>query len=112
MTVADQTPATVNRNERRLAFIIAGLILFGLLGVIANIVFNALQVDTASNPTLTTITLIPAIAFPAGILMIIVLMVVSILRRNREAREEEEAAASAPVTPPVRTQRKSNKKRR
>ena len=72
--MADQTPVTVHRNERRLAFIIAGLILIGLLGIIANIIFNAVRIDTADNPTLLAITLLPAIAFPAGILMIIVLM--------------------------------------
>lgn len=86
VTVAQNTPAEVNRTERILRFMIASSIGLALLAIVAIIIGQMAGVNTREGIWLTVLVL-PPIGLIFGVLLIIAFMVVSAIRRSRAARD-------------------------
>ena len=74
----------LNRIERVLAFMIAGVGGLSVVAIIAVIIASVSKVDTSNGPWLT-IAVLPSIGLPIAFILIIVFAVVSIVRRRRIA---------------------------
>ena len=84
--VAENTPVPLNRIERVLAFMVAGIGGLSLLAIIAILVATLTNVNTSEGPWLP-ISVFPALGLPVALVLIIVFAVVSIVRRRRIARD-------------------------
>jgi hypothetical protein len=84
--VAENTPVPLNRIERVLAFMVAGIGGLSLLAIIAILIATLAGVDTREGPWLT-ISVFPALGLPVALVLIIVFAVLSVVRRNRIARD-------------------------
>jgi hypothetical protein len=109
MDVTNDSAVTVNGTERRIAFMIAGVVGLSLLAIIVDIIALAAGVDTGKQPW-SILWIFPGIGLPIGLLLMIALLIVSVRRRAREAREEREAAAVAEK--PKATQRVQPRKKK
>lgn len=83
VTVAQQTPATVNGTERTIAFVAGGIGVFSVLCFLALIVAGVTDFSGGAWPAVETV---PYIGFPIVVLLILALLIVSAVRRTREAR--------------------------
>jgi hypothetical protein len=79
------TPVPLNRTERVLAFIIAGIGGLSVIAIIAILIASLSNADTSEGPWLL-IAVFPTIGLPITLLLIIVLTVMGIVRRRRLAR--------------------------
>lgn len=86
MTVAENTPVTVNRNERIMAYMVASALGLSLLCIIATLIGATAGADR-SGGIWPLVTLLPTIGLPIGFILIIVLLVASAVRRSRAARD-------------------------
>jgi hypothetical protein len=84
--VAENTPVPLNRIERVLAFMIAGIGGLSLVAIIAILVAAFSRADTSEGPWLF-IAVFPTLGLPITLLLIIVLTVMAIVRRRRIARD-------------------------
>ena len=84
--MAKNTPVTVHRTERVLAYMVASSIGLALLAIIALLIAGAARVDVTSGVWLTVVAL-PPIGLIFGVAFIIALVVVSAIRRGRAARD-------------------------
>jgi hypothetical protein len=87
--VAENTPVPLNRIERVLAFMIAGIGGLSLLAIIAILVAAFSKADTSEGPWLL-IAVFPTLGLPIALILIIVLTVMAITRRRRIERERGE----------------------
>lgn len=86
MTVAENTPVTINRNERVLAYMVASALGLSLICIIATLIATGIGVDRSSG-IWSTIVILPGIGLPIGFILIIVLLITSAVRRSRAARD-------------------------
>jgi len=84
--VAENTPVPLNRIERILAFMIAGIGGLSVLAIIAILIATFSKADTSEGPWLL-IAVFPTLGLPIAFALIIVFAVVSIVRRRRIARD-------------------------
>ncbi|HEX7835368.1 MAG TPA: hypothetical protein VF479_07860 [Pseudolysinimonas sp.] len=84
--MAENTPVPLNRIERVLAFMVAGIGGLSLLAIIAILIVSLLGGDTSQGLWLT-VSVFPALGLPIALVLIIVFAVVSVVRRNRIARD-------------------------
>jgi hypothetical protein len=82
--VADNAPVGLNRTERTLAFVIAGVIGLSIISIAAIFIAGAAGVATTSGLWLTVLVL-PLIGLPLGMVLGIVLLVLLTVRRRRLA---------------------------
>ena len=82
--MAENTPVPLNRIERVLAFMIAGIGGLSLLAIIAILVASFSKADTSEGPWLL-ISVFPALGLPVALVLIVVFAVISIVRRRRLA---------------------------
>jgi hypothetical protein len=82
--VADNAPVALNRTERTLAFIIAGVVLASILAIAAIFIAGAVGVATNSGLWLTVLVL-PLIGLPLAMVLGIVLLALLTVRRRRLA---------------------------
>jgi purine-cytosine permease-like protein len=82
--VAENTPVPLNRIERVLAFMVAGIGGLSVLAIVAILIATVAGVDTSEGPWLP-ISVFPAIGLPITLVLIIVFAVVSVVRRRRIA---------------------------
>jgi heme/copper-type cytochrome/quinol oxidase subunit 2 len=85
--VAENTPVPLNRIERVLAFMIAGIGGLSLVAIIAILMASFSNADTSEGPWLL-IAVFPTLGLPITLILIIILTVVAITRRRRVARED------------------------
>ena len=85
VTVAENTPVTVHRTERILAYMVASAIGLAVLAIIAIIIAGAAGVNTREGLWLTVLVL-PPVGLVLGVVFIITLVIVSAVRRTRTAR--------------------------
>jgi len=86
--VAKDSPVTIHRNERVLAYMTITIVGLSIIAIFANL-FGAGRIPGIG----TTVAVLPLIGLPLGMILIIVLLVVSGRRRAREAA----AAVAAPA---------------
>ena len=86
MTVAENTPVTVNRNERIIAYMVASSLGLSLLSIIATLIGAGVGADRSTG-VWPLVTILPTIGLPIGFVLIIVLLVMSAIRRSRAARD-------------------------
>ena len=84
--MAENTPVPLNRIERILAFMIAGIGGLSVLAIIAILIATFSKADTSEGPWLL-IAVFPTLGLPIAFVLIIVFAVVSIVRRRRIARD-------------------------
>ena len=82
--MAENTPVPLNRIERVLAFMVAGIGGLSLLAIIAILIAAFSHADTSEGPWLT-VAVFPTIGLPITLILIIVFAVVSVVRRRRIA---------------------------
>jgi hypothetical protein len=111
MDVTNDTAVTVNGTERRIAFMVAGVVGLSLLCIIVDIIALAAGVDTGKQPW-SILWVFPGVGLPIGLLLMIALLILGVRRRSREAREQEEAAAAARAAKPVTQQRAQPRKKK
>ncbi|MEQ1735247.1 MAG: hypothetical protein ABL886_02305 [Rhodoglobus sp.] len=87
--MAENTPVPLNRIERVIAFMIAGIGGLSLLAIIAILIAAFTKADTSEGPWLL-IAVFPTLGLPIALLLIIVLTVMAITRRRRIERERGE----------------------
>lgn len=78
--VTNSTPATVNRSQRIIAYLIAGFVLLSLAAFIAVVVATGVGAganDGFSHGLWPAVIMLPWFALPAAMLSIIVLLIVS-----------------------------------
>jgi NhaP-type Na+/H+ or K+/H+ antiporter len=81
-----KAPSGIHRIERALAYAAASVVGLGVVCIVI-ILVAALSGHGNSNEGIwPTVSLLPVIAFPIGILLVIGWVVVSIIRRTRETR--------------------------
>ena len=87
MTVAKETPVTIHRNERVLAFMIAGIVGLSIVAFLTVIIATAsgLPGNQFQGGFWQAVALLPGVGLPVGFLLIIALLVISGRRRSREA---------------------------
>jgi hypothetical protein len=81
-----QPPATFNRTERTLAFMVGGVFGVSLLCVIIMIVAWLTIHDIPGTGVWPAITVLPEVGFPIGMLLVFALLGVTWTRRARENR--------------------------
>ena len=88
ITVAKETSVTIHRNERVLAFMIAGIVGLSILAFLTVIIATAsgLPGNQFTGGFWQAVALLPGVGLPIGFLLIIVLIIISGLRRSREAK--------------------------
>jgi hypothetical protein len=86
MTVAENTPVTVNRNERIIAYMVASSLGLSLLCIIATLIGAGAGADRSVG-IWPLVTILPTVGLPIGFVLIIVLLVMSAIRRSRAARD-------------------------
>jgi heme/copper-type cytochrome/quinol oxidase subunit 2 len=86
VTVAENTPVTVNRTERVLTFMVASSLGLSVLAIIAIVIAGMAGVNTREGVWLTVLVL-PPIGLIFGVIFIIAFVVVSAIRRSRAARD-------------------------
>jgi hypothetical protein len=109
MDVTNDSAVTVNGTERRIAFMIAGVVGLSLLAIIVDIIALAAGVDTGKQPW-SVLWIFPGIGLPIGLILMIALLIVSARRRVREARQEQAAAALAEKSKPAQRVQPRKKK--
>jgi TRAP-type C4-dicarboxylate transport system permease small subunit len=80
--VAENTPVPLNRIERVLAFMVAGIGGLSLLAIVAILIATVSNVDTSEGPWLP-IAVFPQLGLPVTFVLIVVFAVISIVRRRR-----------------------------
>ncbi|WP_327056223.1 hypothetical protein [Glaciihabitans sp. GrIS 2.15] len=90
--MAKETPVTIHRNERVLAFMIAGIVGLSIVALFALMIAPAsgLPANQFQGGFWQAVALLPGVGLPIGFLLIIALLVISARRRGRDA------AASVP----------------
>ena len=88
--MAKETPVTIHRNERVLAFMIAGIVGLSIVAFLTVIIATAsgLPGNEFTGGFWQAVALLPGVGLPIGFLLIIALIVISGLRRSREAKTE------------------------
>ena len=84
--MAENTPVTVHRTERVLAYMVASSIGLAILAIVALLIAGIARIDTTSGVWLSVVVL-PPIGLAIGVLLIIALVIVSAIRRSRAARD-------------------------
>lgn len=84
----DDTPVTVNRIERVLAFMVVSIIALAVICFIAVVVGSANDVDFTVG-LWPIVFVMPGVGLPIGVLLILTLLVVNLLRRRRESRDAD-----------------------
>jgi len=84
--VAENTPVPLNRIERVLAFMIAGIGGLSILAIAAILIAAMSHADTSNGPWLL-IAVFPTLGLPVALLLIIAFAVISVVRRRRIARD-------------------------
>jgi uncharacterized membrane protein len=94
--VAKETPVTIHRNERILAFMIAAIVGLSILAFLTVIIATAagLKGSEFTGGFWQFVALLPGVGLPLGFVMIIVLIVIGGRRRSREARDDITTAQS------------------
>ncbi|WP_241979529.1 hypothetical protein [Cryobacterium suzukii] len=91
--MTNQTPQTVSRLERVLAYMVASVVGLSILAFIAVIIATAMGVgqnDGFSRGIWPPIFILPLYGLPIGFVLIIVLIISVGVRRSREARRNRE----------------------
>lgn len=84
--MAENTPVPLNRIERILAFMIAGIGGLSVVAIASILIAVGTGADTSEGPWLF-IAVFPTLGLPIALVLIIVFAVVSIVRRRRIARD-------------------------
>jgi hypothetical protein len=84
--VADNTPVTLNRNQRVLAYMAASSLGLSLVSIIA-IMIAALQDTDFTAGIWPTVAVLPLVGLPFAFILIIVFFVVTAVRRSRASRD-------------------------
>lgn len=87
-----ETPPTVSRLQRSLAFIIAGLVILSLIMIAAILAGTALgtsAVQQTGTNLWAVVEVIPLIALPTAFVLMIVLFIVSGKNRSRRNRNPQ-----------------------
>ena len=83
-----ERPAGIRRVERAVGYAAVSVVGFGLICILITLIAAlAFDVKDHSNGIWPTITNIPILAFPIGVLLIIAYLIVSVVRRSRENSE-------------------------
>lgn len=87
--MANDTPLTVHRGERILAYMVASAVGLSIICFLAIIIGTAagLTGDAFSGGIWPVVFVLPLVGLPIGLVLIIALIVVSGLRRGREAKD-------------------------
>jgi ABC-type dipeptide/oligopeptide/nickel transport system permease component len=83
------SPVSENRLERVLAYMILGIVALSLMCFVAIIVATAtgMSREDFTQGLWPTVSVIPLVGLPLGMLLIIALLLVSIRRRGRAAKD-------------------------
>ena len=84
--MAENTPVPLNRIERVLAFMVAGIGGLSLVAIIAILIAAVSKVDTREGLWLP-IAVFPALGLPVALVLIVVFAIISVIRRRRIAAE-------------------------
>ncbi len=82
--MAENTPVPLNRIERVLAFMVAGIGGLSVVAIVAILIAALTKVDMSEGPW-RPIAVFPALGLPVALVLIIVFAVISIVRRRRIA---------------------------
>ena len=99
--MAKDTPVTIHRNERVLAFMIAGIVGLSIVAIFVVIIGTAsgLRQNGRLVELWQAVSLFPGIGLPVAFFLIIALLVVNARRRTRETKAE--SARNIPKTSPA-----------
>jgi uncharacterized membrane protein len=82
-----QPPATINRTERALAFMVGGVFIAAFACIIAMIVMWLVAPGASGTGVWPVVMAIPLIGMPIGLVLMIVLLAIAWTRRGRENRD-------------------------
>lgn len=82
-----ELPATSNRTERVLAFMVGGVFIAGFLCMVAMIVMWLTVPTAQSSMPWPVVMAVPLIGFPIGMVLVMVLLALAWTRRARENRQ-------------------------
>jgi hypothetical protein len=87
--VANDTPISVHRVERILAFMVAAAVGLSILAFLAVIIGTGVGLKAAdfSGGIWPVVFFLPLVGLPLGLILIIALIVTSGIRRGREAKD-------------------------
>jgi hypothetical protein len=87
VSVANETPATIHRNERVIAYMIVGIVGLSIVAFFAMIIgtFVGMTAPDFAQGVWPVIAYAPLVGLPLGIVLIIALLILGIRRRGREA---------------------------
>ncbi|MHB1171129.1 MAG: multidrug ABC transporter ATPase [Lacisediminihabitans sp.] len=87
--MAKDTPVTIHRNERIIAYMIAAIVGLSIAAFLAVIIgtYAGLKATDFGAGIWPAILNLPLIGLPIGLVLIIVLLATSLRRRSREARD-------------------------
>ncbi|MEO7121592.1 MAG: multidrug ABC transporter ATPase [Lacisediminihabitans sp.] len=85
--MANETPATIHRNERVLAYMIVGIVGVSIVAFFAMIIgtFAGMTAPDFAQGVWPTVAYAPLVGLPIGFILIFVLLILGIRRRGREA---------------------------
>jgi hypothetical protein len=86
-TNAAPAPAPLSRIQRALGFMVASVLGFGILAIIALLIGEAVTPISISNSSgiWAVVAFIPNIALPLGLLLMIALLIITFVKRSRAA---------------------------
>jgi hypothetical protein len=84
--VAKQTPVTIHRNERIMAYMIVAIVGLSIVAFFAVIIgtFAGMTGPDFAVGIWPAVAYLPLVGLPIGLLLIIALLIISIRRRGRE----------------------------
>jgi uncharacterized membrane protein len=82
--VAKDSPVTIHRNERILAYMTVTIVVLSIIAIFANLIGAGAGADLSTG-IWTTVAVLPLVGLPLGMILIIALLIVSGRRRAREA---------------------------
>ena len=85
--MAENTPVPLNRIERVLAFMIAGIGGLSLVAIIAILIAAVAAAQTRVRASGCSLAVFPTLGLPDRLVLIIVFAVISVVRRRRIARD-------------------------
>ncbi|KQV07329.1 hypothetical protein [Leifsonia sp. Root112D2] len=88
--MTQETPPTVSRLQRSLAYAIAAVVILSLVSIAALLIGTAsgIKAEGFSSGLWPAILLLPDIGFPLALILMVILLIISMRNRSKHNREQ------------------------
>ena len=93
--MTNETPVTIHRNERVIAFMALAIVGVSLIAFFVILIAGGFGVRDFRVGLWPTVFAIPYLGFPIAFLLVLTLLIVSLRRRSRDAKAQLEAQQSS-----------------